>query len=151
MREKAERVNSTKAYVRNDGTSCWMPFPVISCDIHGGRSGIRAGLCPTFFGFLLLIIVPPLLLTHLSPPLRRAIALITQHIITFSGFKLRLELWPGTWLVTKWSYFFLKKKRRLPASDYIKLDRLWHRHIFKIRPSLSAGCCCGFDTTRASC
>jgi hypothetical protein len=55
---------------------------VSSCAIHVERSGTEAGFAPCFFGFPLLIIIPPLLHTH---------ALIRQHIITTSGFKLRVS------------------------------------------------------------
>jgi hypothetical protein len=42
--------------------------PVISYEIHGGRTGTGSRFVPNFFCFLLLIIIPILLHTHLSPP-----------------------------------------------------------------------------------
>jgi hypothetical protein len=50
-------------------------FQVTSCEIHGGRTGTKAGFISGFFIIIiffffitLLIIISPLLYTHLSPP-----------------------------------------------------------------------------------
>lgn len=43
-------------------------FQVTSCDICGGQTGIGADFSPSFFGFSLLIIIPPLPHTHPSSP-----------------------------------------------------------------------------------
>jgi hypothetical protein len=41
---------------------------MVSYEIHGQRSGTDAGFLPSFFRFSLLIIIPPMLHTPLSPP-----------------------------------------------------------------------------------
>lgn len=42
--------------------------PVISCEILDGRRVTGASFSSDFFGFTLLIIIPPLLRTHISRP-----------------------------------------------------------------------------------
>jgi hypothetical protein len=61
---------------------------VTSCETRGGRSSTGAGFSPTSIDFPLLIIIPPLFHTHLSPPPPPpgcAIGLTMQHIITSSS------------------------------------------------------------------
>jgi hypothetical protein len=62
--------------------SPWSPG-ITSSETRGSRSNAGAGVSPVFIGFLLLLYIPPLLHTHISPlSLRCVIALNRQHIIT---------------------------------------------------------------------
>jgi hypothetical protein len=62
----------------------WVLSRLNLCEVCAGRSGTRAGVSPSFFSFTLLIIIPPLLHTHLSPLLAACNNLSRQHIITSS-------------------------------------------------------------------
>jgi hypothetical protein len=59
----------------------------------------RTGLTPSFFVFLLLLTIQPLLCTHLSPHLQLPTTRSRKHIIKCSGLKFRASLlilhWTG--------------------------------------------------------
>jgi hypothetical protein len=68
---------------------------VTSCEIRSGRSSIAAGSPPVFFGFPLLIIISPLLVTRYHDPMKCMVALSRQHFITSLAFKLGADQWLG--------------------------------------------------------
>ena len=82
---------------------------VTDCEIRGGRSGTADGFSLKCLRFPLLIIIPPILHTHLSPPSAlRASPDQTAHYHIFCLPILSLHLWPHTWLVTEaWSSSFI--------------------------------------------
>jgi hypothetical protein len=61
----------------------WAHSLVTSCEIRDGRNGTGADISSSLFGFPLLIHIPPLLCSHLSPPLELCNSRITCHMITF--------------------------------------------------------------------
>jgi hypothetical protein len=66
-------------------------FRIISYKIRCGKNGTATGVSSNSFDFPLLIITPPLLRTHLSPPLEVCNRLTRQHIIIFAVFRLVLS------------------------------------------------------------
>jgi len=111
------------------------PKWLIVCDIPSGRSGTEGGFSLKCVRFPLLIIIPPLLHTHLSPPSAlRSNPDQTAHYHIFRLPSLGLHLWPHTWLVIEaWSLSFILRKVSLLSlflqfiSHLIQQSR---KHIF---------------------
>jgi hypothetical protein len=81
--EFTEKVGrSTRPHdVTSDMTLTSTATAVMSCEIHSGLNGTAPAFCPNLFAFPLLLIVPPLLHTHLRHPSRFAISMSRQRII----------------------------------------------------------------------